>query len=386
MPTICFSRITLTQKRVVYGLWSGYLLTQLIVFEKYGSMDNKIAQQFVKVLNITLLVLVTSYFIISWFQPSRLEKTFYFINAISFSLQIGWLILCASRILALTGFYIVNVLIALCILSQDILKLINSNQVLQSERKCLRDSLDEATVQNNLRTSTIYKVIHANSAFKNKHKFHSVYGQTSNEILSTTDPISFEKVNDQLSLMEINLVDDGKSHERRKSDCSKKCKKSVNNLSSKESSIVCCNCQSCCHVMNASTDTSIFDGCRANMRLLPLVCVDSIEVIPRNLTWECFGNVEHRLDSSSCHIYTAVWIIAKIPVILKLIKTERLTSAVAVAEFETEENVLLRTKHPNIVRLLGSGNIPRKFLVLELLSGGSLAHSLGKICWSMIVT
>lgn len=39
--------------------------------------------------------------------------------------------------------------------------------------------------------------------------------------------------------------------------------------------------------------------------------------------------------------------------------------------------VLSRIRHPNIVRFLGSGKLPRKFLVLELLSGGSLSHTLG---------
>jgi serine/threonine protein kinase len=39
--------------------------------------------------------------------------------------------------------------------------------------------------------------------------------------------------------------------------------------------------------------------------------------------------------------------------------------------------VLSRIRHPNIVRFLGSGKSPRKFLVLELLSGGSLSHALG---------
>lgn len=39
--------------------------------------------------------------------------------------------------------------------------------------------------------------------------------------------------------------------------------------------------------------------------------------------------------------------------------------------------MLSRVRHPNIVRFLGSGKVPRKFLVLELLSGGSLSHALG---------
>ena len=39
--------------------------------------------------------------------------------------------------------------------------------------------------------------------------------------------------------------------------------------------------------------------------------------------------------------------------------------------------MLSRVRHPHIVRLLGSGSIPRKYLVLEYLSGGTLSHTLG---------
>ncbi|KAJ1430232.1 kinase-like domain-containing protein [Ochromonadaceae sp. CCMP2298] len=81
------------------------------------------------------------------------------------------------------------------------------------------------------------------------------------------------------------------------------------------------------------------------------------------------------VDSSSCHIYTARW--GDLPVILKLIKADRVAYSVALQEFQVEESVLGRVRHPNIVRLLGEGSAPRKFLVLEHLSGGTLSHSLG---------
>ena len=80
------------------------------------------------------------------------------------------------------------------------------------------------------------------------------------------------------------------------------------------------------------------------------------------------------------------------PVIIKLIKAERVNNPVSLSEFEMEASVLSCVSHPHIVRLLGSGHIessptsstpipanaiPRRFLVLELLDGGSLSHSLG---------
>ena len=104
--------------------------------------------------------------------------------------------------------------------------------------------------------------------------------------------------------------------------------------------------------------------------------------LPTNVNWNSFTFVEHRIDSSSCHIYTAMWSdvgsgVGNIPVIIKLIKADRVKSPVAVSEFEAEAAVLSCTEHANIVRMLGSGHIPRRFVILELLDGGSLSHSLG---------
>ena len=93
------------------------------------------------------------------------------------------------------------------------------------------------------------------------------------------------------------------------------------------------------------------------------------------ITWNDFQDVEHLIDSSSCHIYVASWKGKK--VILKLIKADRVNSVVAVSEFETEVSVLSRLNHGNIVRFLGSGFEPRRFIVLEYLEGGTLSNALG---------
>lgn len=94
-----------------------------------------------------------------------------------------------------------------------------------------------------------------------------------------------------------------------------------------------------------------------------------------NVSWDSFSSIEHRIDSSSCHIYTAIF--QDTPVIVKLIKADRLKSQMSLFEFEMEASILRRIRHPNIVRLLGTGSSPRPFLVLELLDGGSLSHALG---------
>jgi len=95
------------------------------------------------------------------------------------------------------------------------------------------------------------------------------------------------------------------------------------------------------------TRKGMCDGFRINLN-----CISSIHPnIPQELDWDIFTDVKHLLDSSSCHIYRANW--GHTPVILKLIKEERLSSPIAVAEFDIEEAVLLRIAHPNIIRLLG---------------------------------
>ena len=45
---------------------------------------------------------------------------------------------------------------------------------------------------------------------------------------------------------------------------------------------------------------------------------------------------------------------------------------------EAEHGLLCRVSHPNIIRLLGAGTLPRRFLVLEYLDGGSLYTILAK--------
>jgi len=65
-----------------------------------------------------------------------------------------------------------------------------------------------------------------------------------------------------------------------------------------------------------------------------------------------------------------------------MIKEEVQRDVVAIHEFEMEKDILIRLDHPNIIKIIGSGETPRRFVVLEYLEGGSLqtilAHNQAK--------
>lgn len=114
-----------------------------------------------------------------------------------------------------------------------------------------------------------------------------------------------------------------------------------------------------------------FDGFRLRVSSLPPPLPPFVDPV----MWSDLQQLQHRIDSSSCHIYTAVW--KDTPVIVKLIKAHRISSPATLSEFEMEAAVLSNVRHPYVVQLLGRGYQPRLFLVLELLGGGSLSHALG---------
>lgn len=51
---------------------------------------------------------------------------------------------------------------------------------------------------------------------------------------------------------------------------------------------------------------------------------------------------------------------------------------VAMHEFDLEHGMLCRISHPHIIKVLGAGRVPRRFIVLEYLGGGSLHNILAE--------
>jgi serine/threonine protein kinase len=96
--------------------------------------------------------------------------------------------------------------------------------------------------------------------------------------------------------------------------------------------------------------------------------------IPDNLQFDDFADLKHIADGSNSNVYTAKFH-GQI-VIVKMITESAKADTVAVHEFDVEHGMLARFDHPNIVKLIGAGRNPRRFIVLEHLAGGSLAQVL----------
>lgn len=64
------------------------------------------------------------------------------------------------------------------------------------------------------------------------------------------------------------------------------------------------------------------------------------------------------------------------PIVVKMVSEAESVDELALLEFDTELELLQRCSHPNILGLLGAGDVPRRFLVLEYLSGGTLSERL----------
>eukprot|EP01034_Spumella_vulgaris_P042710 gene42710-52984_t len=91
-----------------------------------------------------------------------------------------------------------------------------------------------------------------------------------------------------------------------------------------------------------------------------------------NLSIDDFQNVQHIADGSNANIFTAK-LNGKV-VVIKMIKPACEDDEVAINELDMEIGLLSRMEHPNIIKVIGGGSTPRKFIVVEHLGGGSL-HS-----------
>lgn len=113
----------------------------------------------------------------------------------------------------------------------------------------------------------------------------------------------------------------------------------------------------------------------ADVYNFPVALIPPALEIPDNLRFDNFTDLKHIADGSNSNVYTGKF--RGQGVIIKIITEKQKTNKIAVHEFDVEHGMLARFNHPNIVKLIGAGRHPRRFIVLEHLSGGSLTTVLG---------
>lgn len=107
-----------------------------------------------------------------------------------------------------------------------------------------------------------------------------------------------------------------------------------------------------------------------------VAAIPAKHILPDDLTIDSFSDVSHIADGSNANIFTARYNGKR--VIIKMIKASAQTDSVSVHEFDVEHGLLCRISHPNIIKILGAGILPRRFIVLEHLGGGTLNNILSE--------
>ena len=100
----------------------------------------------------------------------------------------------------------------------------------------------------------------------------------------------------------------------------------------------------------------------------------SIKTFVPLMTRNDFTSVEYLGNGSNSFVYSAYCGGGK--VVIKMLKAQVKDRKIAEQEMLFEIGILARLKHPNIIGIRGAGSEPRKFIVLENLSGGTLGQLL----------
>jgi serine/threonine protein kinase len=91
--------------------------------------------------------------------------------------------------------------------------------------------------------------------------------------------------------------------------------------------------------------------------------------INRQVDLDEMVNLEYVTEGCHSHIFSATW--KGLPVIIKMLQADKADNNIAQYEFDIEAELLSRMDHPRVIRSLGSGKVPRPFIVLERLRDAS---------------
>eukprot|EP00597_Dinobryon_sp_UTEXLB2267_P008479 CAMPEP_0170088298 /NCGR_PEP_ID=MMETSP0019_2-20121128/22585_1 /TAXON_ID=98059 /ORGANISM="Dinobryon sp., Strain UTEXLB2267" /LENGTH=414 /DNA_ID=CAMNT_0010306427 /DNA_START=114 /DNA_END=1358 /DNA_ORIENTATION=+ len=127
----------------------------------------------------------------------------------------------------------------------------------------------------------------------------------------------------------------------------------------------------------SSLDSTICFSQKSNIPIVPPFIFPFSRVsvknyVPISLTRADFSGVEYLGNGSNSFVYSAYR--GNDRVVIKMLKAQLKNRRIAEQEMISEAGILARLKHPNIVGIIGAGDDPRKFIVLEYLGGGTLSQ------------
>ncbi|KAG5177205.1 Serine/threonine-protein kinase CTR1 [Tribonema minus] len=107
----------------------------------------------------------------------------------------------------------------------------------------------------------------------------------------------------------------------------------------------------------------------------PLARLEDFTEPNLDMRWDSLQDAEFLVNGSRCTIYTAFY--KNLPVAVKLVRKDIPDKKTVYGELNMETDILMRLHHPNIVKLIGAGTQPERFMVIERLDGGTLAQRCG---------
>jgi len=102
----------------------------------------------------------------------------------------------------------------------------------------------------------------------------------------------------------------------------------------------------------------------------PMKDLKSLKHISRSITENDFTEVVHIDTGSNSHVYKANRM--GTVVVVKMLKKILKHAPTAEEELKTEMELLTKIDHPNIISIRGAGIVPRSFIVIDNLEGGTL--------------
>ncbi len=108
------------------------------------------------------------------------------------------------------------------------------------------------------------------------------------------------------------------------------------------------------------SDVQVFDD-----NISPLLPPFSMDV-----EWSSLKDIEHLADGSKFTSFIAKY--NGTTVVVKVVRKATRDMSAAMKDLEAMMSFLLRCNHPHIVKLLGAGTVPERFLVIEWANGGNL--------------